>query len=123
MIETGRLENVIIFVCRNVLILRQNLRLFLPKPRIVCLFFVFWLLVFSITGFFIKIVFTLILDLSFITFTIYFNLKLYIFINVFIQNLAKLFRSVLYKLFRILSIFIFYYFVFFCHDAVNIYFC
>ena len=33
--------------------------------------------------------------------------------NVFIQNLANFFRNVLYILFRILSIFIFYCFVFF----------
>ena len=100
-------------ICRNVLILRQNLRILLPKPTLVCLLFVFWLSGFSITGFVIKIVFTLILELTFIAFIIYFILKLYIFINVFIQNLAKFFRNVLYILFRILSIFIFYCFVFF----------
>ena len=48
-----------------------------------------------------------------ITFIIYFILKLYSFMNVFIQNLANFFRNVLYILFRILSIFIFYCFVFF----------
>ena len=79
----------------------------------VCLLFVFWQLGFSITGFVIKIFFTLTLELTFIAFIIYFILKLYIFINVFIQNLAKFFRNVLYILFRILSIFIFYCFVFF----------
>ena len=100
-------------ICRNVLILRQNLTILLPKPTIVCLLFVFWLLGFSTTGFVIKIVFTLILELTFIAFIIYFILKLCIFINVFIQNLAKFFRNVLYILFRILSTFIFYCFVFF----------
>ena len=75
--------------------------------------FVFWLLGFSITGFVIEIVFTLILELIFITFIIYFICKLYIFINVFIQNLGSIFRNVLYILFRILSIFIIYCFVFF----------
>ena len=100
-------------ICRNVLILRQNLRILLPKPTMVCLLFVFWLLGFSITGFVIKIVFTLILELTFIAFIIYFILKLCIFINVFIQNLAKFFRNVLYILFRILWTFIFYCFVFF----------
>ena len=71
--------------------------------------FAFWLLEFSITGFVIRIVFTLILELIFIT---YFILKLYIFINVFIHSLANIFRDVLHILFRILSIFIFYCFVF-----------
>ena len=75
-------------ICTNVLILRQNLRLLLPKPTMVCLLFVFWPIGLSTTGFVIKIVFTLILGLIFITFIIYFILKLYIFINVFIQNLA-----------------------------------
>ena len=74
-------------ICTYILILRQNLRLLLPKPTMVCLF-VFCLLGTSITGFVNKIVFTLILGLSFITFIIYFILKLYIFINVFIQKLA-----------------------------------
>ena len=100
-------------ICRNVLILRQNLRILLLKPTMVCLLFVFWQLGFSITGFVINIFFTLTLELTFIAFIIYFILKLYIFINVFIQNLAKFFRNVLYILFRILSIFIFYCFVFF----------
>ena len=68
-------------ICTNILILEQNLRLLLLKPTMVCLF-VFWLLGISITGFVIKIVFTLILGLIFITFIIYFTLKLYIFINV-----------------------------------------
>ena len=52
------------------LILRQNLRLLLPKPTMVCLLFAFWLLGLSITGFAIKIFFTLILGLIFVTFTI-----------------------------------------------------
>ena len=69
-------------ICTNILILRQNLRLLLLKPTTVCLF-VFWLLWISITGFVIKIVFTL-----FTLFIIYFILKLYIFINVFIRKLA-----------------------------------
>ena len=99
-------------ICTNILLLRQNLRLLLLKPTVVCLF-VFWLLGISITGFVIKIVFTLILGLIFITFIIYFILKLYIFINVFIQKLAISFRNFLYILFRILSIFMFYCFVFF----------
>ena len=73
--------------------------------------FVFWLLGFSITRFLIKIVFTLILELTFITFVFYFILKWYIFINVFIKNLANIVRNVLYILFRILSIFIFCCFV------------
>ena len=47
-------------ICTNILILRQNLRLLLLKPTMVCLF-VFWLLGISIIGFVIKIVFTLIL--------------------------------------------------------------
>ena len=74
---------------------------------------VFLLLGFSITDFAIKIFFMLILELTFITFIIYFILKLYIFITVFAQNLAKFFKNVLYILFRILSIFTFYYSVFF----------
>ena len=99
-------------ICTNILILRQNLRLLLLKPTLVCLF-VFWLLGLSITGFVIKIVFTLILGLIFITCIIYFILKLYIFINVFIQKLAIFFLNFLYILFRILSIFMFYCFGFF----------
>ena len=99
-------------ICTNILILRQNLRLLLLKPTTVCLF-VFWLLGISITGFVIKIVFTLILGSTFITFIIYFILKLYIFINVFIQKLAIFFRNFLCILFGILSIFMFYCFVFF----------
>ena len=87
-------------ICTNILILRQNLRLLLLKPTVVCLF-VFWLLGISITGFVIKIVFTLILGLIFITFIIYFILKLYIFINVFIQKLAISFRNIV-NLFYIL---------------------
>ena len=110
-------------ICRNVLILRQNLRILLPKPTMVCLLFVFWLLGFSITCFVIKIVFTRILEVTFITFVFYFILKLYIFINVLIQSLAKFFRNVLYILFRILLISIFYCFVFFSHYTVNMYFC
>ena len=79
-------------ICRNVLILRQNLRILLLKNTMVCLLFVFWLLGFSITVFVIKIFFTLLtLELTLITFIIYFILKLYIFIYVFIQNLAKFF--------------------------------
>ena len=74
--------------------------------------FDFCLLGFSITGFVIKIVFTLILELIFITFIIYFLVKLYIYINVLFQNLANIFWDVLYILFRILSIFTFYFFVF-----------
>ena len=66
------------------------MRILLPKPTMVWLLFVFWLLRFSMTGFVIIIVFTLILELIFITFIIYFILKLYIFVNVFIQNLANL---------------------------------
>ena len=108
-------------ICTNILLLRQNLRLLLLKPTVVCLF-VFWLLGISITGFVIKIVFTLILGLIFITFIIYFILKLYIFINVFIQKLAISFRNFLYILFRILSIFMFYCFCVFCHYTVNILF-
>ena len=69
----------------NILIVKQNLRPFLAKPKMVCFLFIFWLLGLSITGFVIKIVFTLILGLIFITFIIYFTFKLYIFINVFIQ--------------------------------------
>ena len=84
----------------------------IPKEFILFVCF-FLLLVFRITAFIIKIVFTLILDLTFITVIICFNLKLYIFINVFIQNLANVFRNVLHIPFRILSIFIFYCFVFF----------
>ena len=42
------------------------------------------------TGFVIIIVFTLILELIFITFIIHFILKLHIFVNEFIQNLANL---------------------------------
>ena len=99
-------------ICTNILILRQNLRLLLLKPTMVCLF-VFWLLGISITGFVIKIVFTQILGSTFITFIIYFILKLYIFINVFTQKLAIFFRNFLYVFFRILLIFMFYCFVFF----------
>ena len=100
-------------ICTNVLILRQNLRLLLPNLQWFpsCLFF--WLLGISITDFVIKIIFPLILGLIFITFIICFILKLYIFMNVFIQKLAIAFRNVLYILFRILSIFMFYCFVFF----------
>ena len=54
----------------------------------VCLLFVLWLLGLSVTGFVIKHVFTVILGIIFITFIIYISLKLYIFINVFIQNLV-----------------------------------
>ena len=92
-------------ISTNVLILRQNLRILPPKPNICCLWFVLRLLGRSITGFVIKIIFILILGLIFITFIIYFIRKLYIFINVFIQNLF------LYMLFRILPIFIFYFLV------------
>ena len=73
----------------------------------------FWLLGLNITGFVIKIIFTLIFGLIFIAFIIYFIFKLYIFTKVFIQNLAIIFyRNFLYILFRILPIFIFYCFVF-----------
>ena len=70
--------------------------------------FVFRLLGFSITGFVIKILFTLILELIFITFITYFILKLYIFMNAFMKNFANIFRNVLRILFWILSTFIFY---------------
>ena len=100
-------------ICTNVLILRQNLRNLLPKPTMVCPLLVFSLLGPSITGFVIKIVFALTLGPIFITFIVYFILKLYIFLNVFIQNLAIFFRNVLYMFFRILSILIFYCFVLF----------
>ena len=100
-------------ICTNILILRQNLRILLPKLTMVCLLFVFWLLGLSITGFVIKMVFTLILGLIFITFIIYFILKLYVFINVSIQNLAIFLKNILYILFRILSVFVFYFSVFF----------
>ena len=73
----------------------------------------FWLLGLNITGFVIKIIFTLIFGLIFIAFIIYFIFKLYIFTKVFIQNLAIFYRNFLYILFRILPIFIFYCFVFF----------
>ena len=53
------------------------------------------------------------MELIFTTFIIYFILKLFIFINVFVHNLVNIFRNVLYIIFRILSIFIFYCFVFF----------
>ena len=78
---------------------------FIPKEFVL---FVFRLLGFSITGFVIKILFTLILELICITFIIYFILKLYIFMNAFMKNLANIFMNVLCILFRILSIFIFY---------------
>ena len=98
----------------NIIVLNfAKKRILLPKSTMVCLLFVFWLLGFSITGFVIKIVFTLPLELTCITFIIYFILKLYIFIKEFIQNLAKISRNVLYILLRILSIFIFHCFVFF----------
>ena len=77
------------------------------------LLFVSWLLGFSIASFVIKIDFTLILELIFITFITYFYLKLFIFINVFISNLAIFFTNVLYILFRVLSMFMFYSFLFF----------
>ena len=89
---------------------KDTLYFYTPKEFVM---FVFWLLGFSITGFVIKIVFTLILEVIVITFIIYFILKLYIFVNVFIQDLANIFRNVLYIPFRILSIFIFYCFAFF----------
>ena len=62
-------------ICRHVLILKQNLRFLPPKPIMVCLYKVFWLLEFSITGFGIKIVFAVTMELTFITFIIYFILK------------------------------------------------
>ena len=43
-------------ICTDVLILRQNLRILLPKPVMVCLLFIFWLLSLSITGFVMNIV-------------------------------------------------------------------
>ena len=97
-------------ICTNILILKQNLTILLPKPTMVCLLLVFWLLGLlglSITGFVINIVFTLILGLICVTFMIYSILKLYIFINVFIQKIAIFFRNVLYILFRTSSIFVF----------------
>ena len=106
-------------VCRSALILRQNLRILLPKSTMVCHLFVFWLLVFSVTGFVIKILFTPILKLAFIIFIIYFIFKLCIFINMFIQKYAMFFRNVLYILFRNLSILLF---CIFCHYIVNMYF-
>ena len=48
----------------------------------------FWLLGVTITGFVFKVVFTQIVGLILITFIIYFILKLYISINIFMQNLA-----------------------------------
>ena len=64
-----------------------------------------------------KIVFTLILELLFITF-IYFILKLYIFINAFIQNLAaNIFRNVLCILFKILK------YLLFCIFAIILLIC
>ena len=85
-------------ICTDVLILRQNLIILLPKPTMVYLLFFLWLWGLSITGFVIKIVFT-----------IYY---LFILTNVFRQNLADFFRNVLQMLFSILSIFMFYCFVF-----------
>ena len=79
----------------------------------VCLVFVFWLLGLSITGFVIKTGFTLILRQIFITFITYYILKLFIFMYVFIQSLAIFLKNILFIPFRILSIFIFYCFVFF----------
>ena len=99
-----------IFAIFNIIVLNFAKRTSFPKPAMVCLMFLFWLLVLlglSITGFVINIVFTLILGLIFITFTF----KLYIFIIVIIQNFTIFFRNVLHILFRILSIF--YCFVFF----------
>ena len=92
-------------ICTNILILRQNLRNLLPKLTVVCLLFVFWLLGLSTTDFVIKIVFTLILELLFITFIIYFILKLHIFINAFIQNLGILFRNICYVSRNIVDLF------------------
>ena len=103
-------------VCRSALILRQNLRILLPKSTMVCHLFVFWLLVFSVTGFVIKILFTPILKLAFIIFIIYFIVFYY---RIFIQKYAMFFRNVLYILFRILSILLF---CIFCHYIVNMYF-
>ena len=92
-------------ICTNVLILRQNLRNLLRKLTVVCLLFVFWLLGLSTTDFVIKIVFTLILELLFLTFIIYFILKLHIFINPFIQNLGILFRNICYVSRNIVNLF------------------
>ena len=96
-------------ICANVLTLRQSLRILLLQLTVGSLLFVFWLLVLSTICFVIKVVFTLILALIFITFiySIHSVLKFYIFINAFIQNLGKIFKNVLYILFRILWIFIF----------------
>ena len=99
-------------ICTNFLILRQNLTLLLSKPSMVCLLFVFWILRLSITGFIIKIVFTLILGLIFITFIIDFILKLYIFINVY-SKICNFFKECHVYTLRILSIFMLYYFAFF----------
>ena len=80
----------------------------------VSVMFVFWLLGLSTIDFSIKIVFTLILELICITFIVCFIFKLSlncIFINVFIQNLAKCFRNVLYVLLRIISIVIIFCFI------------
>ena len=99
-------------ICTNFLILRQNLTLLLSKPSMVCLLFVFWILRLSITGFIIKIVFTLILGLIFITFIIDFILKLYIFINLY-SKICNFFKECHVYTLRILSIFMFYCFVFF----------
>ena len=63
--------------------------------------FEFWQLGSSINGFVIKIVFTLILELISITFVIYFILRLYLFISVFIKDLANIFRNVLYILYSL----------------------
>ena len=60
------------YISTYVLFLGQSLRILLPKPTMVCLLFAFWLLGLSITGFVIKIVFTLILELISITFIICF---------------------------------------------------
>ena len=92
-------------ICTNILILRQNLRNLLPKLTVVCLLFVFWLLGLSTTDFVIKIVFTLILELLFLTFIIYFILKLHIFINPFIQNLGIPFRNICYVSRNIVNLF------------------
>ena len=99
-------------ICRNVLILGQKPTICFTKTYNGLPLACFLASRVQIIGFVIKIVFTLTLELTCITFIIYFILKLFIFINVFTQNLAKFFSNVLYTLFRILSIFIFYCFVF-----------
>ena len=75
-------------ISTNILILRQNL----TKPTTVCPLFVLWLLGLSITGFLIKIIFTLILGLIFITYLFYpyilhFYKRIYTKFSVFCRNI------------------------------------